>query len=88
MSAGDIAIQIDLGVERRRLRPTFTWPPHITRNQVTGPLEGLPGRIGAWQGRTLLGRSEVFVLVVFGRARPSDRQLARANAELRRVRFG
>ena len=49
--------------------------------------EGLPGRIGVYQGATLIGRREVSVFIVFGRPVPTNRQLRRANAELRRARF-
>jgi hypothetical protein len=49
--------------------------------------EGLPSRISTWQGQTLIGKREVSVFVLFGRPRPTDRQLQRANAELRRARF-
>jgi hypothetical protein len=51
------------------------------------PFEGLPARIGVYQGATLIGRREVSVFIVFGRAAPTNRQLKRANAELRRARF-
>jgi hypothetical protein len=45
-------------------------------------------RIGVYQGATLIGRREVSVFITFGRSVPTNQQLRRANAELRRARFG
>ena len=89
MRANDIAIRITIVVERPlRLRRTFAWPPRVRRRSVYAPFEGLPGRIGVYQGNTRIGGREVFVFIVFGRAVPTNRQLNRANAELRRARLG
>lgn len=87
MSRDDIAIQIDVARESAKLRPTFTWPPLITRPQVVAGFEGLPSRISTYQGHGRVGKREVSVFVLFGRPHPTGRQLRRANAELRRVRF-
>lgn len=88
MRAQDIAIKLTVAIERPlRTKRTFAWPPRIVRRAVTG-LEGLPARIGVYQGSTLVGSREVFVFIVFGRAVPTDRQLKRVNAELRRSRIG
>jgi len=88
MRAGDIAIQLTVAIEHPlRAKRAFAWPPRITRRTVVAPFEGLPARIGVYQGATLVGRREVSVFVVFGRAVPTNRQLARANAELGRVHF-
>jgi hypothetical protein len=88
MSASDIAIQITVAVEGQlRLKPTFVWPPHVGRGDVRAAFEGLPSRIGVYQGITRVGTREVGVFVFFGRGRPTDRQLSRANAELRRARL-
>jgi hypothetical protein len=88
MSRNDVAIQIDVARQTGRgLKPTFIWPPHITRRQVVAGFEGLPSRISTYQGHTRVGKRDVDVFVLFGRTRPTDRQLQRANAELRRVRF-
>jgi hypothetical protein len=88
MSAGDILIQVRVGVERPiRVRKTFAWPPRITRRQIAG-LEGVPRRIGVYQGQTRVGTREVGVFAFFGRAHPTSRQLKRANAELRRCHVG
>ena len=87
MAPGDIGIQINVARERSP-QAAPSWPPHVTRQKVVAPFEGLPGRIGTFQGRARVGKREVSVFIVFGRARPTERQIRRANAELRRVRFG
>jgi hypothetical protein len=88
MRAHDIAIKLTVTIERPlRMKPTFAWPPRPVRRAVAG-LEGLPARIGVYQGSTVVGSRELFVLIVFGQAVPTDRQLKRANAELRRSRIG
>jgi hypothetical protein len=87
MTRDDVAIQIDVSRERTMLKPTTAWPPRIRRHQVVAGFEGLPSRIGTYQGRARLGKREVSLFVIFGRSAPTDRQLARANAELRRARF-
>jgi len=89
MHAQDIAIQLLVAIERPpRAKRSFAWPPRVTRRNVVAPFEGLPVRIGVYQGATLVGRREVSVFIVFGRAVATNRQLQRANAELRRARFG
>jgi hypothetical protein len=88
MSASDIAIQITVAVERQlRLKPTFVWPPHVGRGDVRAAFEGLPSRIGVYQGTPRVGTREVTVFIFFGRSRPTDQQLSRANAEMRRARL-
>jgi hypothetical protein len=87
MRAGDIAVQVNSGLERNP-QAGPAWPPHVTRSKVVAGFEGLPGRIGTFQAYSRMGKREVSVFIVFGRSRPTDRQLQRANAELRRVRFG
>jgi hypothetical protein len=87
MSSGGIGIQITLAVEHPiRVRRTSAWPPHITRRSVHAGFEGLPGRIGVYQGQTCVGSREVIVFAVFGRAVPTRPQLNQANAELQRAR--
>ena len=89
MHAQDIAIKVTVAIEHPlRTKRTFAWPPRVVRRAVVGPFEGLPARIGVYQGATLVGSREVFVFIVFGRAVPTDRQLRRVNAELQRARFG
>jgi hypothetical protein len=88
MRAQDIAIKLTVAIERPlRTKRIFAWPPRIVRRAVAG-LEGLPARIGVYQGSTLVGSKEVFAFAFFGRAVPTDRQLKRVNAELRRSRIG
>jgi hypothetical protein len=88
MRAKDIAIKVGVAVEHPvRTKRTFAWPPRVMRRTVIAGFEGLPGRIGVYQGATLIGRREVSVFIVFGRPVPTNRQLRRANAELRRARF-
>ena len=55
---------------------------------MLAPFEGLPKRIGVYLCQTPVGAREVSVLIVFGRASPTTRQLKLVNAELRRARFG
>jgi hypothetical protein len=86
MSRDDIAIQVNVARERNP-QSGPVWPPRVTRSKVVAGFEGLPGRIGTFQAFTRIGKREVSVFIVFGRARPTDRQLQRANAELRRARF-
>jgi len=89
MHAQDIAIKVTVAIEHPlRTKRTFAWPPRVVRRAAVGPFEGLPARIGVYQGATLVGSREVFVFIVFGRAVPTDRQLRRVNAELQRARFG
>jgi len=86
MAPGDILIQVQLAVEHPTYaRRAFAWPPRIRRNQVPAGFEGLPNHISVYQGQTRVGPRQVFVFAVFGRALPTQRQLDRANAELRRA---
>jgi len=89
MGRNGIAIQVTVAIEHPvRARRTFAWPPRIRRAAVYPGFEGLPKRVGAYQGSTLAGRREVSVFVLFGRSRPTTLQLRRANTELRRARLG
>ena len=89
MPADGIAIQVTVAIEHpARLKPTFTWPPQIKRDEVHAGFEGLPGRIAVYQGSTRVGGREVFVFVFFGRGKPTARQLGGASARLRHARFG
>lgn len=89
MPGNGIAIQITAAIEQpvRAVR-TFAWPPQVSRAEVHAGFEGLPGRIGVYQGSTLVGKREVSLFVWFGRSRPTVRQLNRANTELRHARLG
>ena len=63
------------------------WPPRIRQKDVTaGGGEGIPGHIGYAQRFVRSRGAEHYLWVWFGRAHPTRRQLARANAELRTVR--
>jgi hypothetical protein len=89
MSPGDIGLQVTLVTEHpMRIRRSFAWPPRLTRRNVHAGFEGVPRWIGVYQSSTRVGAREVFFFIVFGRVRPTDRQLNRANAELRRARLG
>jgi hypothetical protein len=81
-----IVIQLTDGRERRAYGRRRSWPPRLRASQVVRPFEGAPARISVIQ---LVVRSrdgvEHFLFVWFGRAHPTRRQLARANAELRTV---
>lgn len=89
MPGSGLAIQVTVAIEHpvRAVR-TFTWPPQVSRAQVHAGFEGLPSRIGVYQGSSLFGKREVRLFVWFGRGRPTVRQLHRANTELRRARLG
>jgi hypothetical protein len=89
MPKSGIAIQVTVAVEHpARAVRTFAWPPQVKRAQVRAGLEGLPGRIGAYQASSLVGEREVSLFVWFGRGTPTVSQLHRANTELRHARLG
>jgi hypothetical protein len=81
-----IVIQLRDVRERPPHGPLGRWPQRLRASQVHGPFEGEPARFGVIQ---LMVRSpdgvEHSLFVWFGRAHPTRRQLARANAELRTV---
>ena len=87
MHLKDIAIQITI-FRPPTVRRTFSWPLRVSRRSVHSGFKGLPERIGVYFGNTRVGSREVSVLVLFGRAVPTNRQLNRANAELQRARLG
>lgn len=82
-----IVIQVTNARERPARVPRGAWPPRLRASQVVGPFEGEPPRFGViqFEARTRDG-VEHSLFVSFGRAHPTRRQLARANAELRTVR--
>jgi hypothetical protein len=89
MTPGDIGLQVTLVTEHpMRIRRSFAWPPRVRGRNVHAGFEGLPGRIGVYQGSTRIGAREIFVVIVFGRARPTGPQLQRTNEELRRAGLG
>jgi hypothetical protein len=84
---GGIVIQVTNGRERPARAPRGVWPPRLQASQVVGPFEGELPRFGViqYEARTRDG-VEHSLFVSFGRAHPTPRQLARANAELQTVR--
>ena len=80
-----IVIQELNGTERPLRVGTKAWPPQIRARDVVGPFEGEPPTYGVFQYMARTGTTERSLFVWFGRAHPTDRQLARANAELRTV---
>ena len=89
MRASDIVIKITLAVEHpSRVGHTCAWPASVSSRRVSAGFEGLPGRIGVFQCQTRVGRREVFVFIVVGRAQPTRRELNRVNAELQRAHVG
>jgi hypothetical protein len=81
-----IVIQLSYGRERPDRAPVGKWPPRIRAKKVLAGFEGVPGRYGVFQTFIRTGHLERYLFVWFGRAHPTRRQLARANAELRTVR--
>jgi len=79
-----VVIQLTLAVEHPTvLRRALRRPLTIRASEVSGPFEGAPARIGVFQTSGRIGRYELLAIVFFGRLRPTTRQLAAANAELR-----
>jgi hypothetical protein len=88
LSADGIVIQLSVSFERPRRSPTEPhWPIRIERALIASPFEGLPARIGVFQQIARSGPFDVGVFVFFGRSRPTARQLALAESELRSVRL-
>lgn len=83
-----IAIQVSLLREiPLTARETVTWPLHVRASDVVTPFEGLPARIGAYRLFAQVKRYEVYALVLFGRGKPTARQIAAANVQLRTARL-
>jgi hypothetical protein len=77
---------IQLASVRSRLsRDVGSWPPRIRLHDVQPGFEGVPYRYGFCERSVQNGRVVRWVYVWFGRARPTPRQLAKANAELARL---
>jgi hypothetical protein len=84
---GGILIQLSNSRERPARAPVGRWPVRIRRkNLIASGGEGIPRQIGYAQWFLRSGGIERYLWVWFGRAHPTRRQLARANAELRTVR--
>jgi len=86
LESGGIVIQLAYGRERPSRAPVGSWPPRIRARDVTAGFEGEPDRYGVFQTFVRTGTLERYLFVWFGRAHPTRRQLARANAELRTAR--
>lgn len=80
---GGIVIQLQSFSERQS-RTVGSWPPRIRARDVKPGFEGVPPRYGFWERQLSNGRVVRTVFVWFGRAHPTPRQLANANAELGR----
>jgi hypothetical protein len=85
LPANGIVIQLANARERPARIALGTWPVRIRPVDVHGGAEGVPRRYGSFQRSVRSGGIEHLLYVWFGRAHPSRRQLARANAELRTV---
>lgn len=81
-----IIIQLTQARERPDRAPVGSWPPQIRADKITVGFEGVPNRYGVFQAFVRTGHLERSLFVWFGRAHPTGRQLARANAELRTER--
>jgi hypothetical protein len=82
---GGIIIQLTQARERTERAPVGSWPPRIRAGKITAGFEGVSNRYGVFQTFIRTGHIERSLFVWFGRAHPTRRQLARANAELRTV---
>jgi hypothetical protein len=88
LPAGGVALQMTVAAERPLVaRRALAWPPIIRGRDVKAGFEGVPRRYGVYQLFARYGGVEAYVWAVFGRARPTAAQLARANGELRTVRL-
>ena len=81
-----IVIQLTQARERPDRAPIGKWPLRIRADKITAGEEGVSNRYGHFQAFVRTGHVERYLFVWFGRAHPTRRQLARANAELRTVR--
>jgi hypothetical protein len=84
---GGIIIQLSNGREKPERAGAAEWPPRIRAADLTIGFEGepSPSRFAVFQLFVRTGHIERLLFVWFGRAHPTRRQLARANAELRTV---
>jgi hypothetical protein len=80
-----IVIQLSNARERPPRAPLGSWPPRIRRADLHLGGEGVSNRYSHAEWFIRTGRVEHYLWVWFGRAHPTRRQLARANAELRTV---
>jgi hypothetical protein len=82
-----ILIQLSNARERPARAPVRSWPVRIRRKSlIRGGGEGIPRTVAYAQWFVRSGGVEHYLWVWFGRAHPTRRQLARANAELHTAR--
>jgi hypothetical protein len=86
LSPNGIVIQLTIVRQRVTHPSSGSWPPLIRAAGVHSPFEGEPPRFSVFQAFIRSGHIQRFLFVWFGRAHPTRRQLARANAELRTAR--
>jgi hypothetical protein len=84
-----IAISASIVIERPiAAKREVAWPPRIRATDVGARFEGLPRRIGVYQLFARVGKGrEIYLVVFFGRADPTPRQIGKANARLASVRL-
>jgi hypothetical protein len=82
-----ILIQLTNSRERPSHAQPSRWPPRIgQKDLLRGGAEGIPRRVGYARWFIRSKGVQHYLWVWFGRAHPTRRQLARANAELVTVR--
>ena len=81
-----IVIQLTKAREEPPRARVASWPPSIRKRDLSAGFEGVSSRYGVFQLFVRAGHLERYLFVWFGRAHPTQRQLARANAELRTAR--
>jgi hypothetical protein len=88
LPADGIAMQVTVAIEHPlRLEGVVAWPPRIRAGGIAGSFEGLPRNVGVFQRSGRRGPYEISIMVFFGRSRPTERQRAAAEAELRAARL-
>jgi hypothetical protein len=78
-----VVIQLTKAHEQPPRAQVGSWPPRIRERDVSAGFEGVSRRYGVFQLFVRTGHLERYLFVWFGRAHPTQHQLARANAELR-----
>jgi hypothetical protein len=88
LPANGIVLQLTVAIEHSGFRPARArWPIRIDRQDIVAGFEGISARYGVFNRIRRIGALEVSVWAFFGRAKPTAAQLARADAELARVRL-
>jgi hypothetical protein len=81
-----VVIQLTYGRERPTFGKEGSWPVTLRQSDVHAGFEGVSRRFGVAQRMVRTGSLERFLMVWFGRARPTATQLRAANDQLRAVR--